>query len=114
MVNHSACAIPVILYCSQTFSPNCLTKTLPIFKIAYICYQLPVVQLTLTFVKLLSPSTSIHVNVFLPILSVTCYILFILTLQMLCLLLTFDLLNSFDVELLFIETPSSVVSLVIL
>ncbi len=35
----SACAIPSILY----WSPYCLTKTSPLLKNAYVCYQLPAV-----------------------------------------------------------------------
>ncbi len=55
---------------------------------------------------ILSPRTSIHVNAFLPLLSMTHYTLFALTLQMLYLLLTRGLLlNSFDAELLCTETP---------
>ncbi len=70
-------------------------------------YHLPVVLLTH------NPLT--HVNIFLSLLSMTRYILFTLGLQMICLLPTLDLLlNSFDVELLFIETPSSLAYPIIL
>ncbi len=70
-------------------------------------YHLPVVLLT--------HNTLTHVNAFLPLLSMTRFTLFNLALQMFCLLPTIDLLlNAFDVELLSIETPSSLAYPIIL
>ncbi len=56
-------------------------------------------KLTHTFLKFQRPSILIHVNAFLPLFSMTLFILFTFALQMLCPLLTLVLLlNSFDLH----------------
>ncbi len=83
--------------------PGLRNEEFTFIKHAYVCYQLPMVSPTHTFVKFSSPITSTCVNALLPLLSMTRYTLLTLALQMLYPLQTLDhLLNSIDVE-----TPSS-------
>ncbi len=47
----SGCAIPSILYCLPIIFPELLIKISPLLQNAYLCYHLPVVELTHKFVK---------------------------------------------------------------